>query len=101
MILLYQLRKCPWCAAVRQALANVEQDYGAIQVPYARSDRHEVRALSGQELTPVLVDGDVVLTESRAIVAYLYGTYGDAVQHARAGELRREIEQTAPSVKEN
>lgn len=95
MILLYQLRKCPWAAAVRQTLANVEQDYGVIQVPYDRSLRHEVRAMTGQELTPVLVDGDVVVNESRRAVAYLYETYGNARQHERAQELRDEIDATA------
>jgi glutathione S-transferase len=95
VILLYQLRKCPWAAAVRQTLANVEQDYGVIQVPYDRSLRHEVRAMTGQELTPVLVDGDVVVNESRRAVAYLYETYGNARQHERAQELRDEINATA------
>ncbi len=98
MILLYQLRKCPWAAAVRQALANVEQDYGVIQVPYDRAQRHQVIALTGQALTPVLVDGDVVVNESREAVAYLYDTYGDARQHERAAELREEIEATAVAV---
>ena len=95
MILLYQLRKCPWAAAVRQTLANVEQDYGVIQVPYDRSLRHEVREMTGQELTPVLVDGDVVVNDSRRAVAYLYETYGNARQHERAQELRDEIKATA------
>mgnify|MGYP003526315359 CR=1 FL=1 len=97
MILLYQLRKCPWAAAVRQALANVEQDFGVIQVPYARGDRNEVRALTGQEMTPVLVDGDTVVVESREAVAYVYSTYGDEVQTVRARELRAEIEAAAAS----
>jgi glutathione S-transferase len=95
VILLYQLRKCPWAAAVRQTLANVEQDYGVIQVPYDRSLRHEVREMTGQELTPVLVDGDVVVNDSRRAVAYLYETYGNARQHERAQELRDEIKATA------
>lgn len=72
---------------MRQALANVGQDYGVIQVPYAREDRHEVRATTGQDLTPVLIDGDVVVADSRRIVAYLYSTYGDTGQQARAAEL--------------
>lgn len=98
MILLYQLRKCPWAAAVRQALANVEQDYGVIQVPYDRAKRHEIRAMTGQDLTPVLVHGDVVVNESREAVAYVYETFGDARQHERARELRDEIESTAAAV---
>ena len=95
MITLLQLRKCPWAAAVRQTLANVEQDYGVIQVPYDRALRHQVRALTGQDKTPVLVDGDTVLWDSRRIVAYLYATYGNARQHERAQEIRDEIRQPA------
>ena len=91
MIMLLQLRKCPWSAAVRQTLANVEQDYGAIQVPYDRALRHQIIELTGQDKTPVLIDGDTVLWDSRRIVAYLYETYGDTRQHERAKELRDEM----------
>lgn len=91
MITLHQLRRCPWAAAARQALANVGQDYGAVQVPYDRDARSEVRALTGQAITPVLVDGEVVVTDSRRIVAYLYATYGDERQRARADELLAEV----------
>jgi len=95
VITLLQLRKCPWAAAVRQTLANVNQDYGVIQVPYDRSLRGQVVELTGQDKTPVLIDGDTVLWESRQIVAYLYETYGDARQHERAQELRDEIREHA------
>jgi glutathione S-transferase len=95
VITILQLRKCPWAAAVRQTLANVEQDYGVVQVPYDRALRHEVIELTGQDKTPVLIDGDTVLWESRRIVAYLYETYGDARQHERAQEIRDEIRETA------
>jgi glutathione S-transferase len=88
MITLLQLRKCPWAAAVRQTLANVEVDYGVVQVPYDRSLRDEVIVLTGQDRTPVLIDGDTVLWDSRRIVAYIYETYGDARQHERADEIR-------------
>jgi glutathione S-transferase len=91
MITLLQLRKCPWSAAVRQTLANVDQDYGVVQVPYDRSLRHQVIELTGQDKTPVLIDGDTVIWESRRIVAYLYETYGDRRQHERAQEIRQEL----------
>ncbi len=90
MITLLQLRKCPWAAAVRQTLANVEQDFGVIQVPYDRALRHQVRELTGQDKTPVLIDGETVIWDSRRIVAYLYETYGNARQHERAQEIRTE-----------
>jgi glutathione S-transferase len=91
MITLLQLRKCPWSAAVRQTLANVDQDYGVVQVPYDRTLRHQVIELTGQDKTPVLIDGDTVIWESRRIVAYLYETYGDRRQHERAQEIRQEL----------
>src|SRR5450755_1601793 len=91
MITLLQLRKCPWSAAVRQTLANVDQDYGVVQVPYDRSLRHQVIEMTGQDKTPVLIDGDTVIWESRRIVAYLYETYGDLRQHERAQEIRQEL----------
>ncbi len=92
MTTLHQLRRCPWAAAVRQALDNVGRDYGVVQVPYERARRAEVRELTGQELTPVLVDGDRVVVDSHRIVAYLYGTYGDEGQRRRADELRRLVD---------
>ncbi len=91
MIRLYQLRKCPWCAAVRQALENVGRRYEAVQVPYEREEREEVLRISHQALVPVLVDGDTVLNGSREIVAYLYENYGDATKAERAAELRAEL----------
>ncbi|MEW6582637.1 MAG: glutathione S-transferase N-terminal domain-containing protein [Actinomycetota bacterium] len=96
MIVLHQLRRCPWAAAVRQALANVGVDYGTVQVPYRRDLRAEVRALTGQELTPVLVDGEAVVAGSQRIVAHLYATYGDATQRTRARELMGDLSPTAP-----
>jgi mycoredoxin len=95
MITLLQLRKCPWAAAVRQTLANVDQDYGVIQVPYDRSLRDQVAELTGQRMTPVLIDGETILWDSRQIVAYLYETYGDARQHERAQEIRDELHERA------
>jgi len=94
MTTLHQLRRCPWAAAVRQALDNVGRDYGVVQVPYERALRAEVRELTGQDLTPVLIDGDRVIADSHRIVAYLYGTYGDAGQRRRAEELEHLIEES-------
>jgi glutathione S-transferase len=97
MTTLHQLRRCPWAAAVRQALDNVGRDYGVVQVPYERALRAEVRGLTGQDLTPVLVDGDRVVADSHRIVAYLYGTYGDQGQRTRAEELMRLVE-SSPAI---
>ena len=84
MIRLYQLERCPWCAAARQGLANVGQDYEIIEVQRDRQARREVQELTGQALVPVIVDGDTVVWDSRRIVRYLYATYDAA---ARAGSI--------------
>jgi len=99
MITLLQLRKCPWAAAVRQTLANVGQDYGVIQVPYDRALRHQVVALTGQDKTPVLIDGDTVLWDSRRIVAYLYETYGMRASTNAPRKSRRNTARCRPRLR--
>lgn len=78
---LYHRWKCPWCAAVRQALENVEVRARLVEVPYERSERTEVVAISGQRRVPMLVDGDEVLVDSRRIVRHLYARYGGTTGH--------------------
>lgn len=75
-VTLLQLERCPWCAAVRQALANVGVEYGIVDVPSEREQRNEVQRASGQRMVPVLIDGQTVVWDSRRIVRYLYATYG-------------------------
>ena len=75
---LYQRWKCPWCAAARQALANVGVGCEIIEVPYPRDERTELVELTGQPRVPVLVDGDEVIVDSRRIVRHLYQRYGGA-----------------------
>lgn len=73
---LYHRWKCPWCAAVRQAIENVGAEVDLVEVPYPREQRTEVVAASGQPRVPVLVDGDEVLVDSRRIVRHLYERFG-------------------------
>jgi glutathione S-transferase len=87
MIRLYQLERCPWCAAARQGLANVGVEHELVNVPYERGERADVLALTGQALVPVLVDGDTVVWDSRRIVRYLYETYGGAERARSISEL--------------
>ncbi len=87
MIRLYQLEKCPWCAAARQGLANVGVQYEIVNVPRDRAERTTVRELSGQDLVPVLVDGDTVVWDSRQVVRYLYSTYGGEERARSISEL--------------
>jgi glutathione S-transferase len=87
---LYHRWKCPWCAAARQAIANVEVEVELVEVPYPRHERERVQELSGQRRVPVLVDGDEVLVDSRRIVRHLYERYGGARFAASAAELAAE-----------
>lgn len=91
MIRLYQLERCPWCAAARQGLANVGAEYEVVEVPRERSERSEVFELSGQPLVPVIVDDDTVVWDSRRIVRYLYETYGGVERTRSVNELPDDV----------
>jgi mycoredoxin len=86
MLRLYQAEWCPWCHIAREALTERGLAYEAVNVPARRSLRDDVRRVSGQELVPVLVDGDRVVVDSKAIVEYLEATYPAAAdrEHHRA-----------------
>jgi glutathione S-transferase len=91
LITLYQVESCPWCAAARQGLANVDADYDVVEVPRRRDERHEVERLSGQRLVPVLVDGDTVIWDSRRIVRHLYAAYGGDARRRSMEELPEDV----------
>lgn len=91
MITLYQLERCPWCAAVRQGLANVGQEYEIVEVTRDRETRDMVEQLSGQRMVPVIVDGDTVVWDSRRIVRYLYATYDAAARERSIAELPDDV----------
>jgi glutathione S-transferase len=73
---LYDPAHCPYCAMVRDKLAELHVSYEKISVPANRPDRHEVYQVSGQWTVPVLVDGDVVLDDEEKILPYLDQEYG-------------------------
>lgn len=78
---LYELPGCPYCAKVKDALAELDLEYESIEVPRSHGERTEVEAVSGQTGVPVLVDeanGIDGMSESDDIVAYLEKTYGNA-----------------------
>ena len=75
-MILYHRWKCPWCAAVRQAIDNVGADVELVEVPYPREERRMVVEASGQARVPVLVDGEEVVVDSRRIVRHLYARHG-------------------------
>lgn len=68
---LYHVDWCPDCIVVRRKLDDLGLAYDSIIVPDIRSMRKQVHAVSGQYYVPVLEDGDLILTETEDILAYL------------------------------
>jgi len=60
-----------------------------VDVPY--DDRTEVLRVSGQELVPVLVDGDLVLTDSPRILEHLEERFPDPPLFPREPARREEL----------
>ena len=78
---LYELEGCPYCAKVKNKLAELGLEYDSHMVPRSHSERTEVEKVSGQTGVPVLVDkehGVEGMAESDDIVDYLEETYGSA-----------------------
>ncbi len=78
---LYELPGCPYCAKVKDTLADLDLEYESHEVPRSHDERTEVEAVSGQTGVPVLVDeenGVEGMAESDDIVAYLEREYGAA-----------------------
>jgi glutathione S-transferase len=71
MIELYQAEWCPYSHRVRQRFTELGIAFLAQQVEADPEDRHALKEISGQTSIPVLVDGDVVVTDPDRIVAYL------------------------------
>lgn len=68
---LFHVDWCPDCHVVRRKLADLGLAYEAVVVPDNRRMRTQVYEVSGQYYVPVLKDGDLVLTETADILAYL------------------------------
>lgn len=90
-MILYHRWKCPWCAAARQGIENVEADVELVEVPRARDERTQVIEASGQARVPVLVDGDEVVVGSQRVVYYLYSHYGDESFSRSISELETDM----------
>jgi glutathione S-transferase len=76
----------------RVALAAARKGVGIEwhEVPY--DDRRVIEQLSGQSLVPVLVAADVVLPDSRAILAWLEERYPEPRLYPREAARRAEVE---------
>jgi mycoredoxin len=68
---LFHVDWCPDCLVVRRKLADLGLTYEDVVVPDNRRMRTQVHEVSGQYYVPVLKDGDLVLTETADILAYL------------------------------
>lgn len=73
---LYHYEGCPYCQMVRETLSDLELTYLSVCVPVSRSRRQKVIEVSGQPTVPVLVDGDVVLSDENDIIRYVQEKYG-------------------------
>jgi len=65
-------RFSPYCWRIKLALAHKNLPFESIPVRFTDKD---VIAFSGQELVPVLVDGEKVVSDSQAIAEYLETAY--------------------------
>lgn len=77
MMKLYQAEWCPYCARVRARMTDLCLTYINVNVPRNKSERTELREVSGQTGIPTLVTGDgkVIADDDNAIIAYLEERY--------------------------
>lgn len=69
---LYVLRSCPYCIRVLRWLEERDLPVQIVDVPFAHSQRVDLRAVSGQTYVPTLVDGETVIADDdEAILEYL------------------------------
>jgi glutathione S-transferase len=74
---------CP-CGAVARRLKNLGLEYRTERVRRRRSARPEIVELTKLPYVPVLVDGDEVVNDSRRILQYLDGRYGESTPAAES-----------------
>jgi glutathione S-transferase len=67
-------RFSPYCWRIRFALEHKQLEFETVACRFTDKD---AIAFSGQDKVPVLVDGDVVVSDSWAIACYLERTYPD------------------------
>lgn len=97
-VTLFHVDWCPDCHVVRRKLADLGLDYDAVVVPDSRRMRTQVYEVSGQYYVPVLKDGDLILTETADILAYLDDRYrADRGENPTATEFQSQA-RTTPDV---
>jgi glutathione S-transferase len=70
---------CP-CGRVVRELRRHDVAFDVVRVPWRRSDRPEIEALTGQRAVPVLVVGGEAICDSRRIVEHLRWRAGAGAQ---------------------
>jgi len=77
---------CP-CGRVERELRRQDVDHDTVRVPWRKRDRPEVRALSGQDVVPLLVLDGEAICDSHRVVEHLRWRAGseDGEQDVRAG----------------
>jgi mycoredoxin len=94
-VTLFHVDWCPDCQVVRQKLADLGLPYDDVVVPDSRRMRAQVHEVSGQYYVPVLKDGDLVLTETADILAYLNERYpADRAEAPAATEFQSQARAT-------
>lgn len=91
MMILYDKPECPFCYRVRIALGFVGLDYARKDYDDPVAER-EWRDLTHAKTVPVLVDGDLVMTDSTVMLEYLQDRTGmllpeEPAERARARAL--------------
>ena len=97
---LYQTEDCVFSGLVRRKLDALGLSY---EVQTATAGREEVMAISGQESVPVLAHGKRAFSDSKMIIAYLDGEFGDGKETPLPGRnygLACEVEGTLEEVRE-
>jgi glutathione S-transferase len=88
-----RLYRFPYSTNVeRVALALAHKGLEVESVVIDPADRSPVRAVSGQDLVPVLVDGDAVVTDSARILRHLEARFPEPPLFPAATAARAEIE---------
>ncbi len=81
MMKLYNIDGCGYCGMVREVLEKLDLEYEKIDVPWPHHMRKEVKEVSGQSHVPVMVDGEVILSDEYEIIDYLKTTYSSKTQN--------------------
>lgn len=97
-VTLFHVDWCPDCHVVRRKLADLGVTYESVVVPDGRRMRTQVYEVSGQYYVPVLRDGDLVLTETADILAYLDERHGADLAGAPASTDFQSQVRTTPDV---